>query len=103
VGIDLATGRAVGGVHRDRAIDAHPDSGLPLSGIAVPFWPASLDIASRLGRAIGLGYIGVDLVLDAARGPIVLEANARPGLAIQIANRAGLIGPTRAAANAESA
>jgi len=30
-------------------------------------------------------------VLDAALGPVVLEANARPGLAIQIANRCGLL------------
>jgi hypothetical protein len=34
--------------------------------------------------------LGVDFVLDAAVGPVVLEANARPGLAIQLANRRGL-------------
>jgi hypothetical protein len=39
----------------------------------------------------GLGYIGADVVLDARRGPMVLELNARPGLAIQLANRAGLM------------
>jgi D-alanine-D-alanine ligase-like ATP-grasp enzyme len=32
----------------------------------------------------------VDLVLDRDQGAMVLEANARPGLAIQIANRHGL-------------
>lgn len=39
----------------------------------------------------GLGYIGVDLVIDRERGPLLLELNARPGLAIQMANREGLL------------
>jgi hypothetical protein len=30
-------------------------------------------------------------VIDAHLGPVVLELNARPGLAIQVANRAGLL------------
>jgi hypothetical protein len=32
----------------------------------------------------------VDFVVDANLGPVVLEANARPGLNIQLANRRGL-------------
>ena len=31
-----------------------------------------------------------DIVLDKNRGPLLLELNARPGLAIQIANGAGM-------------
>lgn len=38
----------------------------------------------------GLGYIGVDMVLDVDKGPLILELNARPGLNIQIANDCGL-------------
>ena len=38
----------------------------------------------------GLGYLGVDMVIDADRGPLILEMNARPGLNIQIANCTGL-------------
>ena len=38
-----------------------------------------------------MGYLGVDIVLDADHGPMLLEANARPGLAIQIANGRGLL------------
>ena len=38
----------------------------------------------------GLGYLGADIVLDKERGPMMLELNARPGLAIQIANGRGL-------------
>jgi D-alanine-D-alanine ligase-like ATP-grasp enzyme len=49
-----------------------------------------LDMSVCVSRAVGLGYLGVDVVLDRIRGPLLLEANARPGLAIQIANHAGL-------------
>ena len=45
----------------------------------------------RLSHALQLGYVGVDIVLDANYGPMVLEANARPGLNIQIANNQGLL------------
>ena len=38
-----------------------------------------------------MGYLGVDIVLDEQRGPLLLELNARPGLAIQIANGEGLV------------
>ena len=34
--------------------------------------------------------MGVDIVIDATHGPVVLEVNARPGLAIQHANAASL-------------
>jgi predicted ATP-grasp superfamily ATP-dependent carboligase len=38
----------------------------------------------------GLGYLGIDMIIDKDRGPLLLELNARPGLAIQLANRTGL-------------
>jgi len=57
------------------------------AGIAVP----ELYIAARCYELTGLGYIGVDLVLDKGKGPLILELNARPGLSIQIANRSGLL------------
>ncbi len=37
-----------------------------------------------------LGYLGTDMVLDRDHGPMLLELNARPGLAIQMANGEGL-------------
>ena len=45
----------------------------------------------KLADGLGMGYLGVDFVLDADIGPVVLEANARPGLNIQVANRCGLL------------
>ena len=89
-GIDLDTGVTCHAVLRDRATDRHPDTGAPVVGFQVPRWRDVLDMSVRVSRAVGLGYLGVDVVLDRVRGPLLLEANARPGLAIQIANHAGL-------------
>lgn len=49
-----------------------------------------MNLAASCYELSGLGYIGVDLVLDETHGPLILELNARPGLNIQIANDAGL-------------
>ena len=91
VGVDLDTGETVGGVWRDRAVEVHPDTQVSLRGVGIPYWGDILDAAARLSCATGLGYLGVDVVLDASKGLLVLEANARPGLAVQIANRCGLL------------
>jgi alpha-L-glutamate ligase-like protein len=89
VGIDLATGKTLGGVHHNDAIEYHPDTLNPVVGIEVPYWDQILEIASRCYELTGLGYLGVDIVLDKDQGPLMLELNARPGLNIQIANREG--------------
>ena len=88
--IDLVTGRTYGGVCQGLTIAAHPDTGAALAGLAVPAWPQILTAAMTLADGLELGYVGVDFVLDATGAPVVLEANARPGLAIQIAHRQGL-------------
>jgi hypothetical protein len=59
--------------------------------MTVPFWDDVLAMSRKVARATGLGYIGVDIVVDADHGPMLLEGNARPGLAIQIANARGLL------------
>ena len=51
-----------------------------------------MEAARRCSGALGLGYVGVDIVIDAARGAQVLECNAFPGLEIQNVNAAGLAG-----------
>jgi alpha-L-glutamate ligase-like protein len=90
-GIDLHSGKTLGGVCRGRVVTVHPDTHAPVAGVVVPHWPELLVAAAKLARVLELAYLGVDFVLDADRGPVVLEANARPGLAIQLANRAGLL------------
>ncbi len=90
LGIDLASGRVVRAVQHDRDVAAHPDTGLALVGRQIPDWTACLQVARDAAAAVApIRYLGVDIVLDAARGPLVLEVNARPGLAIQIANQQG--------------
>lgn len=90
-GIELHTGRTTGGVWKSRMIDLHPDTQRPVAGFEVPHWNQILGMSIRLAKHLELGYIGLDFVLDQTRGPVILEANARPGLAIQLANRRGLL------------
>ncbi|WP_261817194.1 alpha-L-glutamate ligase-like protein [Vibrio gallicus] len=91
VGIDIATGKAVRAVQYDLPVTHHPDTGKDLMSLQVPHWERLLTLASSAWEMTGLGYMGTDMVLDQEEGPMVLELNARPGLAIQIANGAGLL------------
>jgi hypothetical protein len=90
VGVDLASGYTHHAVYRNRSIDRHPDTGEPLLDRAVPCWSAVVETACKTARAVGLGFVGIDIVIDERAGPMLLEANARPGLAIQLANNEGL-------------
>lgn len=90
VGLDIATGRSVGAVQHGQLVDAHPDTGALFSALHVPHWDSILDLAASCVEMTGLGYLGVDIVLDRNYGPMLLELNARPGLAIQVANQSGL-------------
>jgi alpha-L-glutamate ligase-like protein len=89
--IHLGDGVTFGGVCRNRVIARHPDTNEPIAGIEIPNWHALLEAAMRLGDSLEMGYVGVDFVIDSDLGPVVLEANARPGLAIQVAHRFGLL------------
>ena len=90
VGIHLSCGRTTLAVCNDRRIQEHPDFGTPLADHQIPAWDDLLLLSTRCFELAPLGYLGVDIVLDAELGPQVLELNARPGLAIQIANGCGL-------------
>ncbi len=81
--VDLETGRLVAALHKHGRIEEHPDTGRPLIGVEVPGWRRIVEAATRCASATGLGYLGADVVVDAERGPLVLEVNARPGLEIQ--------------------
>jgi alpha-L-glutamate ligase-like protein len=89
-GIEVASGTTLTAVHLSSVVTHHPDTGNPVSGIQVPHWEQMLRMAAETFEMTGLGYMGVDLVIDRDRGPLLLELNARPGLAIQLANRQGL-------------
>jgi len=100
-GIDIGTGITTYSMHMNNKsflsdtyemIDSTQDLKInkKLSGVQIPNWDKILDIAVRCQKASKLGYVGVDIALDADKGPIVFELNARPGLGIQVANQAGL-------------
>ena len=90
-GIDLATGLTLSGVWRNEIVTEHPDTEQPIVGVQIPHWETLLHQSAQCYELTGLGYQGVDLVLDKTKGPLILELNARPGLNIQIANRTGLL------------
>lgn len=90
-GIVIATGRTLRAVCGKMLISEHPETGNPVAGIELPYWKEMLLLAAKASDMTGLGYLGVDLVLDRNLGPLLLELNARPGLAIQIANGRGLV------------
>lgn len=96
VGINLATGMTLGGVFHNDPIDYHPDTMNPIVDISIPYWDKILEIAAGCYELTGLGYLGVDIVIDKEQGPLMLELNARPGLNIQIANREGILHRYRA-------
>ncbi len=109
-GIDIATGITTYGVHHGRPIDVFPGTRRKLAGIHIPQWEEILETAIAASKAIGLGYMASDIVLQPITEnekvsakktkigaldvdgavPMILEVNAQPGLKIQIANRAGL-------------
>jgi len=90
VGIDICSGKAIRAVQRNVLVDRHPDTGVDFSDLEIPCWDEILLLSAKCYDMTGLGYIGCDFVLDETRGPMILELNARPGLAVQIANGIGL-------------
>lgn len=90
VGVDLATGITLRGTWLNNKIAKHPDTTNPVDGVQLPDWDGFMKLAAGCYELCGLGYIGVDMVLDETKGPLILELNARPGLNIQIANDCGL-------------
>lgn len=92
VGINMTTGITTNGVWQNHVVTEHPDFGVPLAGLQIPAWEKMLELGALCYDLTSLGYMGVDIVLDQNLGPLILEINARPGLAIQIANQSGLQG-----------
>ena len=90
VGVDLATGLTLRGTWLNNKITKHPDTTSAVDGVQLPDWDGFMKLAASCYELCGLGYIGVDMVLDVDKGPLILELNARPGLNIQIANDCGL-------------
>ncbi len=95
-GIDLASGITTTSVKgKDRGgrgtiIEFVPGTKLPYQGLRIPYWEEILKYAIEAQKAIGLSFVACDFLIDADNGPVIVEMNARPGLSIQLVNRAGL-------------
>lgn len=86
VAVDLEQGTTLRALHRGVPVEKHPDTGVDVVGLVIPAWRELMRAAVAAARAVPLEYLGVDLTVDRARGPVVLEVNARPGLEIQNVN-----------------
>lgn len=89
IGIDLANGTTTHAAQYNSIIHNLPH-GRAASGIQIPDWPRLLLIASHIQEITNIGYLAVDLTIDAEQGPLLLEVNARAGLMVQVANVAPL-------------
>tara|TARA_R110000868_G_scaffold215663_3_gene465791 strand:+ start:4526 stop:5479 length:954 start_codon:yes stop_codon:yes gene_type:complete len=91
IGINFKNGTLTGGVFKKKLISYHPDTLQDFKNFEIPNWYKILLLAQKCGNLTNLGYIGVDIVIDKDKGPLILELNARPGLSIQLANNSGLL------------
>ncbi len=89
VGLNMKNGKALSAVQFNQPIKVHPDTQQDFTKLQVPYWKEILHLAASCYEITHLGYLGVDIVIDKNLGPLILELNARPGLAIQIANKEG--------------
>ncbi len=72
-------------------VERHPDTGERIIGFAFENWQEILAIACLAQKSSGLGYAGVDIVIDENDRVLLLEINKRPGLEIQNVNQHSLL------------
>ena len=90
IGVDMESGRLTQAYDGKKHLDVHPDSGAKITGKMIPYWDELIALSIQTAKAFPLNYLGVDLVIDREKGPMIMEVNVRPGLAIQLANKKGL-------------
>ncbi len=91
IGIDMKSGKLLEGFHQNKYIKEHPDSKTVFEGMDIPDWEKAIDISVKTSKLFPLNYLGVDIIVDEVKGPLVIEINVRPGLQIQNINKTGLI------------
>ncbi len=73
------------------ALTKHPDTKNEIVGHVFQQWQEILAVACLAQKSSGLGYAGVDIVIDEQNRILVLEVNKRPGLEIQNVNGSSLL------------
>lgn len=83
--VDLATGTLgpatrLPDSNRKEWFDAHPDTGVAITGHTVPHWDKVIELVLHAANTVSfLEYVGWDIVIT-ADGPLVLEANINSGV-----------------------
>jgi alpha-L-glutamate ligase-like protein len=90
IGIDMKTGRLMEAYDGEQYFENHPDNNHVILGKRIPHWQKIVDISIQTAKYFPLDYLGVDIVIDQKLGPLIMEVNVRPGLAIQLANKTGM-------------
>lgn len=90
VGIDMERGLLTQAFDGKSYMDEHPDSNVLIAGREIPFWNETVEVAIQTAELFPLDYLGVDIVIDVNKGPMIMEVNVRPGLGIQLVNKVGL-------------
>jgi alpha-L-glutamate ligase-like protein len=90
IGIDMETGRLMEAYDGEQYFENHPDNNHVILGKRIPHWKKIVDISIQTAKHFPLDYLGVDIVIDQKLGPLIMEVNVRPGLAIQLANKTGM-------------
>jgi len=90
VGIDISSGITRYGVFKEKSISMHPDTGAQLIGVQIPYWDEIISIGKKSAEILPLKYLGADIAVT-ENGPVIIELNVRPGLAIQSCNNESLL------------
>jgi len=90
IGIDMERGLLMQAFDGKNYHGVHPDNGNQIEGKEIPMWETLLALSITTSQSFPLNYLGIDIVIDALHGPMIMEINVRPGLGIQLANKQGL-------------
>ncbi|MDC8002861.1 sugar-transfer associated ATP-grasp domain-containing protein [Aureisphaera galaxeae] len=90
IGIHMGKGVLTQVYDGKRYTHHHPDNPNPVYGKEIPYWEEILTLSEKTAEIFPLDYLGIDIVIDEAEGPQIMEVNVRPGLGIQLVNRCGL-------------
>ena len=76
VKIDLASGTLGEGLTKKEKVwqTRHPDTGMEFSGVKMPLWHETIELALAAARACPLGSLGWDIALSVS-GPVLIECN----------------------------
>jgi hypothetical protein len=93
--VDTRTGAVTGAISgtglEQEEVEVHPDTGMPIVGVAVPDWSTAVELCMKAAPAFpAVRWQNWDIALT-SRGPVILELNTPGGLRlVPSATRAGI-------------